>query len=54
VAPEDAERIFEPFYQEARQATGARNGKVSACPSCANIAAHDGSVTSAPGRRIFG
>ncbi len=26
VAPEDAERIFEPFYQGSRQAAGARNG----------------------------
>jgi two-component system sensor histidine kinase GlrK len=26
VAPQDAERIFEPFYQGSRQAAGARNG----------------------------
>ncbi len=49
VAPEDAERIFEPFYQGVRQAAGARNGNgIGLSIVREYIAAHDGSVTLLP------
>ena len=49
VAPEDAERIFEPFYQGVRQASGARNGNgIGLSIVREYIAAHDGSVTLLP------
>ncbi|MFM9434377.1 two-component system, NtrC family, sensor histidine kinase GlrK [Janthinobacterium sp. CG_23.3] len=49
VAPEDAERIFEPFYQGARQAAGARNGNgIGLSIVREYIAAHHGTVTLLP------
>ncbi|MCM2566049.1 MULTISPECIES: HAMP domain-containing sensor histidine kinase [Janthinobacterium] len=49
VAPEDAARIFEPFYQGVRQAAGARNGNgIGLSIVREYIAAHDGSVTLLP------
>lgn len=49
VAPEDAARIFEPFYQGVRQATGARNGNgIGLSIVREYIAAHDGRVALVP------
>lgn len=46
VAREDADRIFEPFYQGARQAPGARNGNgIGLSIVREYVAAHHGSVT---------
>lgn len=50
VAPEDGERIFEPFYQGTRQAAGARNGNgIGLSIVREYIAAHHGTVTLLPG-----
>lgn len=49
VADEDAERIFEPFYQGSRQAAGARNGNgIGLSIVREYIAAHHGTVTLLP------
>jgi len=49
VAPEDAERIFEPFYQGVRQVAGARNGNgIGLSIVREYIAAHDGRVLLLP------
>ncbi|MET3130256.1 two-component system sensor histidine kinase GlrK [Oxalobacteraceae bacterium GrIS 1.11] len=49
VAPEDAERIFEPFYQGARQIVGARNGNgIGLSIVREYLAAHHGSVNLVP------
>ncbi len=46
VAPQDEQRIFEPFYQGARQAAGARNGNgIGLSIVREYISAHHGSVT---------
>ncbi len=49
VAPEDVERIFEPFYQGVRQAASARNGNgIGLSIVREYIAAHEGSVALLP------
>ncbi|MDC8757877.1 sensor histidine kinase [Janthinobacterium fluminis] len=49
VAPQDGERIFEPFYQGARQAAGARNGNgIGLSIVRQYVAAHHGSVALLP------
>lgn len=46
VAPDDADRIFEPFYQGVRQAAGARNGNgIGLSIVREYVAAHHGTVT---------
>lgn len=45
VAPEDAERIFQPFYQGRRQASGTRNGHgIGLSIAREYVAAHHGTV----------
>jgi len=49
VAPEDVQRIFEPFYQGVRQAASARNGNgIGLSIVREYIAAHEGSVALLP------
>lgn len=49
VAPDDAARIFEPFYQGVRQVTGARNGNgIGLSIVREYIVAHDGRVALVP------
>jgi two-component system sensor histidine kinase GlrK len=49
VAPQDVDRIFEPFYQGSRQAAGARNGNgIGLSIVREYIAAHRGSIVLLP------
>lgn len=49
VAPQDVDRIFEPFYQGSRQAAGARNGNgIGLSIVREYVAAHRGSIALLP------